>query len=150
MQCYNCQTMIDINRAIELEEFLKLAANKLSRRLNVQSNILFKLLINKEKAGSTAINSEIAIPHIIIDGEHTFNILLVRCNEGINFSEKAPMVNAVFVLAGTKDERNFHLRALSNIAEIVQDHHFERRWLRAKNERALRNVVLMGKRSRHK
>jgi len=142
--------VIDINRAIELEEFLKLAANKLSRRLNVQSNILFKLLVNKEKAGSTAINSEIAIPHIIIDGEHTFNILLVRCNEGINFSEKAPMVNAVFVLAGTKDERNFHLRALSNIAEIVQDHHFERRWLRAKNERALRNVVLMGKRSRHK
>ena len=41
--------------------------------------------------------------------------------KGINFSEKAPMVNAVFVLVGTKDERNFHLRALSTIAGIVQD-----------------------------
>ena len=142
--------MIDINRAIELEEFLTLTASKLSTRLNQKSDILFKLLLNREKAGSTAISPGIAIPHIILDGEHTFNILLARCREGINFSEKAPTVNAVFILVGTKDERNFHLRALSTIAEIVQDHHFERRWLRAKNERALRNVVLMGKRRRGK
>jgi len=42
------------------------------------------------------------------------------------------------------------LRVLPNIAEIVQDHHFERRWLRAKSEKALRDVVLlrMGKRHR--
>ena len=60
------------------------------------------------------------------------------------------MVNAVFVLVGTKDERNFHLRALSTIAGIVQDHNFERKWLRAKSEKALRDVVLqrMGKRHR--
>ena len=141
--------VIDINRAIELEEFLTLTASKLATRLNQKSDFLFNLLLNREKAGSTAITPGIAIPHIIIGGEHTFNILLARCREGINFSEKAPMVNAVFVLVGTKDERNFHLRALSNIAEIVQDHHFERRWLRAKNERALRNVVLLGKRRRH-
>ena len=56
------------------------------------------------------------------------------------------MVNAVFVLVGTRDERTFHLRVLSAIAEIVQDHNFERRWLRAKTKKALRKVVLTGKR----
>ena len=128
---------------------MALTANKLSKRLNEKPDILFKLLVNREKAGSTAISPGIAIPHIILDGKHTFNILLARCNEGINFSETAPMVNAVFVLVGSKDERNFHLRALSTIAEIVQEHHFEKRWLRTKNERALGKVALMGKRRRH-
>lgn len=129
---------------------MTLTANKLSKRLNEKSDSLFNLLIDREKAGSTAISPGIAIPHIILDGKHTANILLARCNEGINFSEKAPMVNAVFVLAGTKDERNFHLRALSTIAEIVQDHNFERRWLRARSEKALREAVLLRRRKIHR
>ncbi|MCH7755378.1 PTS sugar transporter subunit IIA [candidate division KSB1 bacterium] len=78
----------------------------MSKRLNEKPDILFKLLVNREKAGSTAISPGIAIPHIILDGKHTANILLARCNEGINFSEKAPMVNAVFALVGSKDEHN--------------------------------------------
>ena len=88
-----------------------------------------------------------AIPHIIIEGEHTFSILLARCRDGIHFSELAPKVNAVFVLIGTKDERNYHLRALSTIAEIVQNTNFEKRWLRARGEKALRDVILNRKRN---
>jgi len=140
--------VIDIDRAIALEEFLTLVTDKLSAILNRKPEVLFKLLMDREKEGSTAVNPGLAIPHIIIDGEHTFSILLARCRKGITFSESAPMVQAVFVLVGTRDEHNFHLRALSTIAEIVQDPHFEKRWLRAKNEKALRNVVIlrMGKR----
>jgi hypothetical protein len=37
-------------------------------------------------------------------------------------------VQAVFVLAGTRDDRDFHLRALAGIAQIVQDPAFEKRW----------------------
>ena len=99
--------------------------------------------MDREKEGSSAISPGLAIPHIIIDGEQTFSILLARCRKGITFSESAPMVQAVFVLVGTRDERNFHLRALSTIAEIVQDPHFEKRWLRAKSEKALRDVALL-------
>ncbi|MCK4527856.1 PTS sugar transporter subunit IIA, partial [candidate division WOR-3 bacterium] len=62
--------------------------------------------------------------------------------------EDAPAVNTVFVLVGTKDERNFHLRALAAIAQIVQDSHFENRWLAAKSEESLRDTVLLGKRRR--
>lgn len=142
--------VMDIDRAITLEEFLTSVADTMSAKLNKTPEILFKLLMDREKEGSTAIGPGLAIPHIIIDGEQTFSILLARCRKGITFSESAPMVQAVFVLAGTRDERNFHLRALSTIAEIVQDPRFEKRWLRAKSEKALRDVVLlrMGKRHR--
>ena len=133
-----------------LEEFCNLVADAMSTRLNKKPEVLFKLLMDREKESSTAISPGLAIPHIIIDGEHTFSILLARCRKGIIFSESAPMVQAVFVLVGTRDERDFHLRALSTLAEIVQDPHFEKIWLRAKSEKALRDVLLlrMGKRHR--
>ena len=104
--------------------------------------------MEREKKASTAISQGLAIPHIIIDGKHLFSILLARCKNGITFPNAAGPVRTVFVLVGTMDERDFHLRALSTIAEIVQDSHFEKRWLRARSERALRNVVL-GMRGKH-
>ncbi|MEA3427788.1 MAG: PTS sugar transporter subunit IIA [Thermodesulfobacteriota bacterium] len=126
----------------------QLVAKTMAARLNVKPDLLFELLMDREKESSTVISRGIAIPHIIIDGKHTFGILLARCKEGITFSESAPMVYAVFAMVGTRDERNFHLRALSAIAQILQDPYFEKKWLRAKNEKALRDVVLMAKRKR--
>ena len=141
-------TILDIDHTIKMEEFFKLIAGKMAGNLGIKPGILFNLLIKRERETTTAITPHIAIPHIIIEGEHKFDILLARCREGIGFSEDAPAVNTVFVLVGTKDERNFHLRALAAIAQIVQDSHFENRWLAAKSEESLRDTVLLGKRRR--
>ena len=140
--------VIDINHAIGVEELFQLTAKAMATRLDVKPALLFDLLMAREKESSTAITPGIAIPHIIINGKHTFGILLARCKEGITFSESTPMVYAVFVLVGTRDERNFHLCSLSAIAQIIQDSYFEKKWLRAKNENALRDVILLAKRKR--
>jgi Trk K+ transport system NAD-binding subunit/mannitol/fructose-specific phosphotransferase system IIA component (Ntr-type)/Kef-type K+ transport system membrane component KefB len=134
--------VIDIDRNVELEPFFKQVAETMSHRLRQSPDAIFESLMEREKKASTAIGPGLAIPHIIIDGEHSFSILLARCKEGIAFPGAARPVHTVFVLAGTMDERDFHLQALSNIAEMVQDSRFEKRWLRARNERALREVVL--------
>jgi Trk K+ transport system NAD-binding subunit/mannitol/fructose-specific phosphotransferase system IIA component (Ntr-type) len=134
--------VIDISGRIQKEEFFRLVADKLSKELKKDSGELLKLLIDREKEQSTSIIPGLAIPHIIIEGDHKFCILLARCKEGIIFSESLKPVYAVFVLVGTKDERNFHLQALSAIAEVVQDTHFEKRWMRAKSENSIREVVL--------
>jgi APA family basic amino acid/polyamine antiporter len=44
--------------------------------------------------------------------------------------------------------RNFHLRALMAIAQITEHHGFDERWLRAKSIQDLRDIVLLGKRTR--
>ena len=51
--------------------------------------------------------------------------------------------------AGTRDKRNFHLRALAAIAQTVQAKDFERRWLSARNEQALRDIMLLSSRDRN-
>jgi APA family basic amino acid/polyamine antiporter len=57
-------------------------------------------------------------------------------------------IHAVFVLAGTCDERNFHLRALAAIAQFAQTPQFEELWLEARREEEIRDLVLLSSRRR--
>jgi mannitol/fructose-specific phosphotransferase system IIA component (Ntr-type) len=54
----------------------------------------------------------------------------------------------MFVLAGSRDERNYHLRALMAIAQIAQEKDFEGRWLAARDSAAIRNLILLSTRKR--
>jgi len=109
---------------------------------------LLDSLLAREKESTTEIRPGLAIPHITIEGEHKFELVIARCTAGINFTEALPPVYALFILVGSRDERNFHLRALSAIAQIAQDMNFDKDWLRAKNIEELRDIVLLAKRRR--
>ncbi|MCD6318250.1 amino acid permease [Candidatus Aerophobetes bacterium] len=143
----NCK-IIDIDKELTLTQFLKVAAEKLARRLNTNYGELFNALVLREKESTTEIRPGLAIPHIIIEGKHKFDLLIARCKSGVNFVDDMPPVYAVFILVGTRDERNFHLRVLSAIAQIVEDANFDRNWLRARNIDELRDIVLLAERHR--
>lgn len=141
--------ILDIDRRITVEELFELAVNELSGRLKVERSYLLNKLMLREKESSTALMPGIAIPHVITDGSHAFEILLVRCGPGIVFDPDKKDVHAVFILVGTRDERHFHLQALSAFAQVVQDPDFGRKWLGAKSKESLRDLVLLSKRVRH-
>ena len=85
---------------------------------------------------------------MVVEGTGCFELLITRAKKGIYFSEKAPEIKTVFILVGTRDERNFHLRALSAIAQIVQNKKFEENWIMAKNEQAIKDIILLSTRKR--
>ncbi|MBN1392180.1 MAG: amino acid permease [Sedimentisphaerales bacterium] len=140
--------VLDIDRAVSVDEFFHLASEQLSGRLKEEAADIYRRLVAREKESSTVLSDTLAIPHIIIEGEHTFDVLIARCKNGVYFSEAHKQVQAIFVIAGSKDERNFHLYSLSAIAQIVQDQNFERRWMTAQNPEVLRDIVLLGQRKR--
>ena len=121
----------------------------LAQELKLEPERIFKLLIEREKESSTVLTPFLAIPHIIIEGQDIFGVLIARCSQGIAFSDEAPRVHTVFVLIGSKDKRPLHLTSLAAIAQIVQEEDFEKRWMVAKKPEALRDLVLLGKRKRH-
>jgi APA family basic amino acid/polyamine antiporter len=140
--------VLDVDMAVEMEDFFQLAADRMAERIGMEPDLLYDLLIDREKESTTVLTPHLAIPHIIIPGEHKFDIMLARCRPGIKFADVTHDVHAVFVLAGTRDERPFHLRSLAAIAQIVQDPHFEARWVAARSKEALRDIILLGKRRR--
>jgi APA family basic amino acid/polyamine antiporter len=141
--------VLDLDRPVTDEEFFRMAAHIMAERLKTDPEKLYKQFIEREQESSTVLNPYLAIPHVIIDGEGAFDLLIGRSRDGIIFSKEVTQVHAVFLLAGTRDERSFHLRSLAAIAQIVHDPSFEKRWMEARGEEALRDVVLLGKRRRH-
>jgi mannitol/fructose-specific phosphotransferase system IIA component (Ntr-type) len=107
----------------------------------------------REEQSSTLIYPGVAvphaIPHIIIEGKHTFDIILVRNKHGIIWNKEGDVVYTAFCLVGTKDERNFHLKALMSIAQILQDPDFNNQWNSARTPEEMRSVVLLTKRRRN-
>lgn len=140
--------ILDLPKSIPAEKMFRLAANELAPRLGIEEDKLFELLQAREAQTSTVVQPGLAIPHVIVEGEKVFDLLLVRCKEGICFPEVEEPVRTAFVLVGSADERNYHLRALMAIAHIVQEHGFSRRWLAAQDSEHLRDIVLLSKRSR--
>jgi len=143
----NC-VILDIEGSPTLEEFLQNVASKLSDRLGCSEEKIFSLLVERERESTTAISPGIAIPHIIVEEEGRFEMLVARCKEGIIFNKDQPPVHTVFVLAGSRSERNFHLRALMAIAQITQSHRFTSHWMSARGVDTLRNILLMASRRR--
>lgn len=140
--------ILDIQGEEDAEKIFRQASAILAERLGTDEYVLFEKFLHREAEGGTVIQPGFAIPHIVVEGENKFDILLVRARDGINFPHAPDPVRIMFVLAGSKDERNYHLRALMAIAQIAQEKHFEERWLTARDTQGLRNLILLSTRKR--
>jgi mannitol/fructose-specific phosphotransferase system IIA component (Ntr-type) len=143
----NCE-ILDVPEQISAEDLFAQAADVLSDRLNMDHRTLLEKFRTREALSSTAIMPGLAIPHIVVEGEGLFDLLVVRCREGAVFGPDLPPIQAAFVLIGSDDERNYHLRALMAIAHIVQEDEFMEQWLAAPQAEHLRDILLLSGRQR--
>ena len=143
----NC-TILDIDESIRAKEMFRRVAAVLAKDISMADDKVFDLLLAREKESSTVIQPGLAIPHIVVEGENIFDVLMVRSKPGIIFSDLNQPVHTLFVLIGSRDQRNFHLRALMAIAHTVEENGFQERWMRAENVEQLRDAVLLSGRTR--
>ena len=140
--------VMDLKQKLSKETFFDLASQAMSNSLNISPATLKNLLLKREAEATTVLAPGLAVPHVIIEGQKKFSILLARCKKGIEFSNSEPLVYAAFVVVGSKDKREFHLLALSAIAQIVLDPRFEKKWMRAKTIKALKGIIIHADRKR--
>ena len=140
--------ILDVPGPVPVETLFTQAADLLAGRLDVPAEALLAKFRAREADSSTMIQPGLAIPHIIVEGRGLFDVLLVRSREGIVFDPEQPYVKTAFILIGSADERNYHLRALMAIAQIVQEEGFIDRWLAAPGPEHLRDLVLLSRRPR--
>ncbi len=139
--------VLDFKTRINRDQFFKKVSQVVEEKTGISRDLIYRALIKREEEASTVIMPFIAIPHIILEGEHTFIVLPFRAKEGILF-EKDKIVKAGFVLAGTRDERTFHLTALMAIAEILGKRKFLEKWLKAKSEKNLKEFIIKARERR--
>ncbi len=142
-----CQ-ILDIEGQISAEDIFRKVSAILAERLETDEYVLFEKFLHREAEGGTVVQPGFAIPHIVVEGQHKFDVLLIRARDGINFPHAPDPVKIMFTLAGSKDERNYHLRALMAIAQVAQEKDFEKRWFAARDTEAIRNLILLSTRKR--
>lgn len=140
--------ILDFKACLKVENLFKDVSRALAPRLKMDAHTLYQLFMERERKSSAVIRPGLAIPHIIVPGEHLFQIVLVRCQGGILFPQTPDPVHTMFILVGSIDERNYHLRALMAIAQVAQGPNFDKNWLGARDAEALRDIVLLSARKR--
>jgi len=144
----NCRIM-DVSEDEDMQTVFKNVAEIMTQaNKTLDAGNVYQKLIEREKTSSTALSSFFAIPHLVVEGESMFDIIVLRSRKGIHFSDTAPNIHAIFFLMGTIDQRHYHLVALSAIAQIIQNPAFDKEWMGAKDVDTLRNILRFGKRKR--
>jgi amino acid transporter/mannitol/fructose-specific phosphotransferase system IIA component (Ntr-type) len=140
--------LVDIPGLLNQEQFFKHLAEKLDGKFGFKMEFILNSLVRREKSGSTVILPGIAVSDIIVEGKSFFEMVLVRARGGLIFDNESSPVHAFFLLLTSEDERNFYLRAVTSIAQIIQEPSFKQKWKNVKTLSGLRDLILLGPRQR--
>ncbi len=140
--------ILDIAGPLDYQACFRQISVELSTQIGISPEIIEQKFHDREHLGSTVLAPGLAIPHLILEGSDIFKMVIVRSKNGVVIGEDVQNAHAVFALAGSENMRGTHLRALSAIAQIVQDQAFERKWLGASSVEELRTLLLDAKRKR--
>lgn len=140
--------MLMLEESCDRDRFFHRVARDFSRMLHLEPDEIQRLLLERESESSTIVAPGVALPHLIVPGENVFSLYVIKSEAGIVFDEDQEPVHAVFLLAGSRDRRNFHLKALAAIAQIISDPDFDKRWKALKTPEQMRDALLLGARKR--
>jgi amino acid transporter/mannitol/fructose-specific phosphotransferase system IIA component (Ntr-type) len=140
--------ILDLEGPVTLDELFVIEAKHLTSVVQKTERELIDLFNDRERESSTAVTDFTAIPHIVVDEKDLFYLMVIRCREGIRFNEKRQSVKAVFLFISSPTLRKTHLRTLASIASLASEESYESKWMNAKNENYLRDMILLSKRKR--
>src|SRR5512145_1195899 len=102
----------------------------LERKPHLDRENLMRVLLERERLGSTGIGDGIAIPHGKLKGLKTILCAFGRSVKGVPFDsvDRKP-VHIFFLLLAPEDSAGLHLKMLSRISRVLRDPAFRRKLL---------------------
>jgi PTS system nitrogen regulatory IIA component len=104
---------------------------------------LVKVLLDRERLGSTGIGDGVAIPHGKFHGVNEPMISFGRSLKGLDFdSMDGQPAYLFFLLMAPENSASIHLRALARIAKILKNSSFRKILLEAPTKEELYNTLI--------
>ena len=129
-------------RALSKDGVLKeMAAWLESQKKVYKTSIIYDLLKNREKLGSTGIGGGIAIPHCRSIAVEKLTVLFAIKNKGIDFkSTDKKSVKLFFMVAAPPQDVNY-LVFLGKLVEVLTDKKIKKMLLKVKSFEEFKNIV---------
>ncbi|MBI2083945.1 MAG: PTS sugar transporter subunit IIA [Deltaproteobacteria bacterium] len=131
-------------KATSKENVLVEMASLLCRQIpDISPEGITRILIEREKLGSTGIGNGVAIPHGKISQLTQITTAFGRSLPGIPFdSQDSKPAHLFFVLLAPENAASLHLKALARLSRLLKDVHFRNKLLEAKDEQQLYQYII--------
>ncbi|MHC4714731.1 MAG: amino acid permease, partial [Planctomycetota bacterium] len=137
-------TVLDLEPEAQWDDLMGSVVARFSAEYPDFSERIREELIEKASHGQTPAAGGVALPHLRLEGVSQYELVIARSTEGLHFPGVEGPVHAVFVLLGSLEDPQQHLRMLACIAAKVEDPAFLEQWLSAPDNESLRAVLAGG------
>jgi PTS system nitrogen regulatory IIA component len=124
----------DIKGKTKQEILLELVEPLQEATLIDNVDVVVKIIMEREKLGSTGIGDGVAIPHGKMKNIDNIICAVGRSKEGVDFDavDRQP-VHIFFLVLAPEDSASLHLKVLSRISKILRDPSFRKSILKLTN-----------------
>lgn len=110
---------------------------------SVDKNALVKVLLERERLGSTGIGDGVAIPHGKFHALSHPVISFGRSHKGLDFeSVDGEPAYLFFLLVAPENSASIHLKALAKIAKILKNSSFRKTLMEAQGKKDLYQAII--------
>jgi PTS system nitrogen regulatory IIA component len=121
----------------------ELADALVRREPSIDKKALVKVLLERERLGSTGIGDGVAIPHGKFHGISRPIVSFGRSRTGLDFdSMDGEPVNLFFLLVAPENSASIHLKALAKIAKILKNSSLRKTLMEAPGKKELCQTII--------
>jgi len=112
---------------------------------SVDKTALVKVLVERERLGSTGIGDGVAIPHGKLNSVDHPIISFGRSKKGLDFeSMDGQPAYLFFLIVAPEDSSGFHLQVLAKIAKLLKNSRFRKKLMEANTRLEHYKTILAG------
>lgn len=143
--------IIDIQEKTEFRNIVEMASDRFSKLFKIDKSLIIKTFMDGTLVGATPVSNHTALPHMRLQNIKHTEMVIIRSKLGVivdidNPISGSPLINekifAFFFLVSPENNPGQHLRILAQIANHVDDSRFIKKWMEAKNEQDIKELLL--------
>ncbi len=121
---------------------LELSAKLEERHPRLKREVVYPVLMERERLGSTGIGDGVAIPHGKLKQAEGLTLLFGRSAKGVEFDAlDSRKVHIFFLLIAPEEAFGIHLKMLGRISRILKDPAVRRALLEAPDVAAIHKII---------
>jgi PTS system nitrogen regulatory IIA component len=138
----NRETILTDMKAKDKKEVLEELVGSVSRSADVDRKEMVKVLMERERLGSTGIGGGIAIPHGKLKTLKTLILNVGVSQRGVDFEsiDNRP-AHIFFLLITPEDSTSLHLKILARISKMLKNDVFKEKLLQAASSDEIFNIL---------
>ncbi|MDZ7756464.1 amino acid permease [Rhodohalobacter sp.] len=147
--------VLDLSSDHKIGDITEKVSKKLADRVDISADTIYSLFVEDYREGIIPVGHGCAIKHIRIDKDIDTEVALIRIKDGLPFEninleshqkDLDENLNSLIYLISSTKRSGQHLRILAHLAEMIDTIDFRDRWLEAKDEAELREILLRDER----